>query len=316
MALRFGRNYSAVSEELFAAIAAYIDEVYAGAPADALHDPNRARFSGATLPADALAPEAPTFEDSGFGPEPAPFEDGGFASESSPLGDDDFDLELSPGPIADDFGFESSSGSMADGFDDAPPVAAPLPRESEPSPPPNAAPRRGEAEAPRSESLRRAESLRRPQDREAEIAPRRAMASRGLGRLFRRPEPDAAPMESLEAMLAQIDESFGQTLLRRIDERHLTDAQCYKRANVDRRLFNKIKNNPDYRPGKQTVLAFAIALRLSLEETRDLLMKAGYALSHSSKSDIVVEYCILNGIYDIIEINQVLFRLDLQPLGY
>ena len=85
---------------------------------------------------------------------------------------------------------------------------------------------------------------------------------------------------------------------------------------MDRRLFNKIKNNPDYRPGKQTVLAFAIALRLSLEETRDLLMKAGYALSHSSKSDIVVEYCILNGIYDIIEINQVLFRLDLQPLGY
>ena len=96
----------------------------------------------------------------------------------------------------------------------------------------------------------------------------------------------------------------------------MTDAECYKRANIDRRLFNKIKNNPGYRPGKQTVLAFAIALELDLDETKDMLMKAGFALSHSSKSDIVVEYCILNGIFDILEINQVLFRLYLQPLGY
>ena len=105
-------------------------------------------------------------------------------------------------------------------------------------------------------------------------------------------------------------------LLRKIDEKRITDAACYKRANIDRRLFNKIKNNPAYRPSKQTALAFAIALELPMQEAKELLMKAGYALSHSSKSDIVVEYCILNGIYDIIEINQVLFRLDLQPLGY
>ncbi|MDO4865723.1 MAG: hypothetical protein Q4C10_04145 [Clostridia bacterium] len=303
MPLRFGRNYSAVSEELFSAISAYIDAVYAGAPADALHDPNRARFSGASLPADAFAPE-----DADYAPGPGAFEE------------DDFDLELSSGPIADDFGFEPSASSMADAWAAPPPPAAPA-RESAPQPQPEAAQHKAEAEAPRRASLRRAEALRReqlrrPRDREDKAAPRRAKTSRGLGGLFRRAEPDAAPRASLEAMLAQIDESFGQTLLRRIDERHLTDAQCYKRANVDRRLFNKIKNNPDYRPGKQTVLAFAIALRLSLEETRDLLMKAGYALSHSSKSDIVVEYCILNGIYDIIEINQVLFRLDLQPLGY
>ncbi len=121
---------------------------------------------------------------------------------------------------------------------------------------------------------------------------------------------------SLEDMLEQIDESFAETLLRKIDERRMTDAECYKRANIDRRLFNKIKNNPAYRPGKQTALAFAIALRLSLAETKDLLMKAGYALSHSNKTDIVVEYCISTGNYDIHEINQVLFRLDLQPLGY
>ncbi len=154
------------------------------------------------------------------------------------------------------------------------------------------------------------------------------------GGLFRRPHrednarnetvfadamPDAAtpmPARSLEDMLGSIDESFGEMLLRKIDERGITDAACYKRANVDRRLFNKIKNNPGYRPGKQTVLAFAIALELSLEETREMLMKAGFALSHSNKADIVVEYCITRGNYNLFEINEVLFKLDLQPLGY
>ena len=127
--------------------------------------------------------------------------------------------------------------------------------------------------------------------------------------------PPPGVQASLEDMLKQVDESFAQMLLRKIDERGLTDAACYKRANIDRRLFNKIKNNPGYRPGKQTVLAFAIALKLSLPETKEMLMKAGFALSRSSKADIVVEYCILHGHYDVIEINQVLFQLDLQPLG-
>ena len=132
----------------------------------------------------------------------------------------------------------------------------------------------------------------------------------------------AAPMAPtvseacLDDMLNQIDESFAEMLIRKIDESQMTDAECYKRANVDRRLFNKIKNNPAYKPSKQTVLAFAIALELSLEETKDMLMKAGFALSHSNKADIVVEYCIMTGNYNIIEINQVLFKLDLQPLGY
>lgn len=122
--------------------------------------------------------------------------------------------------------------------------------------------------------------------------------------------------DALEQMLENVDESFGEMLLRMIDRRGLTDAACYKRANVDRRLFNKIKNNPGYRPSKQTALAFAIALRLSLDEAKELLMKAGFALSHSSKTDIVVEYCIMTGNYDLVEINEVLFKLDLQPLGY
>ena len=130
------------------------------------------------------------------------------------------------------------------------------------------------------------------------------------------PMAQSMPMEGLEDALKAVDESFSESLLRRIDASGMTDAECYRRANVDRRLFNKIKNNPGYRPSKQTALAFAIALRLSLEETRDMLLKAGYALSHSSKADIVVEYCIKTGNYNLFEINEVLFKLDLQPLGY
>ena len=128
--------------------------------------------------------------------------------------------------------------------------------------------------------------------------------------------PRAGADLDLETLRGQVDESFGQMLLRKIDEQGMTDAECYKRANVDRRLFHKIKNNPGYRPGKQTALAFAIALRLSLAETKELLMKAGFALSHSNKVDIVVEYCIMDGTYDIFEINDVLFKFDLPPLGY
>ena len=120
---------------------------------------------------------------------------------------------------------------------------------------------------------------------------------------------------SLNDLLEQVDEGFSQTLLRMIDEKHMTDAECYKRANIDRRLFSKIRNNPDYRPGKSTVLAFAVALRLTLAETRTLLERAGFALSRSSKLDIVVEYCIQTGHYDVIEINQILFELDLPLLG-
>ena len=120
----------------------------------------------------------------------------------------------------------------------------------------------------------------------------------------------------LAAMLDQVDESFGKTVLRKIDEKGMTDVECYKRANIDRRLFNKIKNEPNYRPGKQTALAIAIALKLTLAETKELLMKAGFALSHSNKADIVVEYCIQAGLYDIFQINELLFRFDLSPLGY
>ena len=115
--------------------------------------------------------------------------------------------------------------------------------------------------------------------------------------------------------LNNLDEGFRDMLLRKIDEKRITDAECYKKANVDRKLFNKIKNQPGYRPGKSTVLALAISLELPESEIREMLGKAGYALTKSDKFDVIVEYFIAERNYNIFEINEALFSFDQKLLG-
>ena len=125
-----------------------------------------------------------------------------------------------------------------------------------------------------------------------------------------------AAMElSLDDALDQLDESFSEMLLRKIGESGMTDAQCYKRANIDRRLFSKIKNDKHYTPSKSTVIAFGLALELPMEELRELLGKAGYSLTHASEFDIIVEYFVTQGIYNVFTINEALFAFDQNLIG-
>ncbi len=124
--------------------------------------------------------------------------------------------------------------------------------------------------------------------------------------------PVGAP-SPLDDLVGNLDESFSRMLLRLIDAKGMTDVEVYKRANLDRKLFSKIRNNKGYMPSKRTAIALAVALKLSLDETDDLLRRAGYALSHAVKFDVIVECFITNCNYDIFEINEVLLEYD-QPL--
>ena len=125
----------------------------------------------------------------------------------------------------------------------------------------------------------------------------------------------AEPEMSFDAMRFEPDESFSECLVRMIDERKMKDPEVYKRANIDRKHFNHIINTKDYRPKKETAVALAIGMKLNLKETNTLLEKAGYVLSDSIVSDMIVRYCIGRRIHNIYEINEILVMEDQKPLG-
>jgi len=118
---------------------------------------------------------------------------------------------------------------------------------------------------------------------------------------------------NLAEALSNLDEPFSDSLRALIQAKGKTEVEVYKKANIDRKLFSKIRSGNGYTPSKRTVLALAIALELSLEETEKLLRKAGYALSHNNIFDIIIEYCIVHKHYKVLEVNEVLFSYD-QPL--
>lgn len=125
----------------------------------------------------------------------------------------------------------------------------------------------------------------------------------------------ASSQRSLEDVVKNISETWSESLLRMITEKGYSDVEIYRRANVDRKLFSKIRSNRDYKPKKSTAVAFALALKLNLDETKDFIGRAGYAFSPSSRFDLIVEYFIENEVYDFMTINVALFNHNEPLLG-
>lgn len=129
------------------------------------------------------------------------------------------------------------------------------------------------------------------------------------------PLPSLPQRDELAKMLLRTDAGFSETLLMLIDKTGKKDSEIYSKANVSRQHFSKIRNNPDYKPSKPTAIAFAIALELDLQQTKDLIGRAGYALTSSSKFDVIIMYFIQKRNYDLFEINSALFEFDQSLLG-
>ena len=159
------------------------------------------------------------------------------------------------------------------------------------------------------DTLSRYTQRRAASERRANAFAERTMASSSM-------MPTKVPREiSLQEYMKEMDKSFQEMLFDLIDKSGMTDVECYKRANVDKRTFSKIKGNKDYKPSKQTAIAFAISLRLNMEETQALLATAGFTLSKSKIFDKIIRFFIQKGVYDIFEINEALFEFDQTLLG-
>ena len=161
-----------------------------------------------------------------------------------------------------------------------------------------------------SETRRRADRFKLYESIDKNIRPLKSLSAPQAMPVAATTPPDT---DKWGKLMKNLDAGFSETLLKLIDRTGKKDSEIYKKANVDRKLFSKIRNNMDYKPSKTTALAFAFALELDIEETKDFIGRAGFALSHSSKFDVIVEYFLVNKNYNVFELNEVLFAFD-QPL--
>lgn len=139
--------------------------------------------------------------------------------------------------------------------------------------------------------------------------------SRSIDHAVRSLASTDSPRKILQTLEDNTNISFVDKMLDYIDTKHMRDSDVYKAAKVDRRLFSKIVSDRSYKPAKDTCIALSLALQLSLSETNDILSRAGYALSHSSKRDVVIEYFFREHIYDLNDANEILFRLEQKLIG-
>ena len=238
-----------------------------------------------------------------FIPERGEFEELGrvLASETERYEDESEAVE-SEGNAAEEAEGEHSAAYRNIVLSDSCEAAAPCPADSEAAEP---------AAEPSAEYSRSRKTFRAAEIcRSASEAPAFDAAPSSVPRRRR-----SAPIRQLDEALNHLDESFSQMLLRKIDEKGLTDVACYKKANLDRKLFSRIRSDADYRPSKPTAAALIFALELTLDEAREMLAKAGFALSRSNAFDVIIEYFITKRIYDVYEVNKALFYYDQRLLG-